>query len=112
MDVQTRQMELLINDEMARLQLEFGDLQLKLDELRAENANLARLSLEQKQWIDVLEERKRSCAERHVPAGSPMISCDDEHENLGFTLLSLEVSLIPIYFLNFRFLGVLKIILS
>lgn len=105
-------MELLINDEMARLQLEFGDLQLKLDELRAENANLARLSLEQKQWIDVLEERKRSCAERHVPAGSPMISCDDEHENLGFTLLSLEVSLIPIYFLNFRFLGVLKIILS
>jgi len=85
-------LQLELNDETERFQCEITDLQMKLDAARAENFELERILKEQKHWIEVLEDNQN---QNSTPEFTISFRNDtpprEEHENIGFTLLSLEV---------------------
>ena len=92
-------MQLELNDETERFQCEITDLQMKLDAARAENFELERILKEQKHWIEVLEDNQNQNISPKNQNSTPEFTNSfgndtpprEEHENIGFTLLSLEV---------------------
>ena len=87
--LQIRQLQLDLNDTVARFERESAEYQLLLDSIRTENAELKHSLEEKAQWIDVLEEKSRTCSEMHTRLNAPRSPC--ERESIGYSLLSIEV---------------------
>ena len=87
--LQIRQLQLDLNDTVARFERESAEYQLLLDSIRTENVELKHALEEKAQWIDVLEEKSRTCSELHARLNAPRSPC--ERESIGFSLLSMEV---------------------
>nr|CAH0104580.1 unnamed protein product [Daphnia galeata] len=85
---QIRQLQLDLNDTVARFERESAEYQLLLDSIRTENAELKHSLEEKSQWIDVLEEKSRTCSEMHTRLNAPRSPC--ERESIGYSLLSIE----------------------
>lgn len=88
--VKIRQLQLDLNETVVRFERESAEYQLLLDSIRTENVELKHALEEKTQWIDVLEEKNRSCSELHTRFNAPRSPC--ERESIGFSLLSMEVS--------------------
>jgi hypothetical protein len=74
---------------VARFEKESAEYQLLLDTSRTENAELKQSLEEKALWIDVLEEKSRTCSEMHARLNAPRFPC--ENESIGYSLLSIEV---------------------
>ncbi|XP_046458153.1 COP1-interactive protein 1-like isoform X4 [Daphnia pulex] len=85
---QIRKLQLDLNDSVARFEKESAEYQLLLDSIRTENAELKHSLEEKAQWIDVLEEKSRTCSEMHARLNAPRSPC--ERESIGYSLLSIE----------------------
>jgi hypothetical protein len=64
--LQIRQLQLDLKDTVAWFERESAEYQLLLDSIRTENAELKHSLEEKAQWIDVLEEKSRTCSEMHT----------------------------------------------
>ena len=69
-----------------------------MDSARIENVQLKHVLEEKKQWIDVLEEKNRTCHEMHTRVNM-IPKSPGERESIGFSLLSIEVGCVPDSFL-------------
>lgn len=87
--MQIRQLQVDLNETVARFERESAEYQLLLDSIRTENAELKHSLDEKAQWIDVLEEKSRTCSEMHARLNAPRSPC--ERESIGYSLLSIEV---------------------
>lgn len=87
--LQIRQLQLDLKDTVAWFERESAEYQLLLDSIRTENAELKHSLEEKAQWIDVLEEKSRTCSEMHTRLNAPRSPC--ERESIGYSLLSIEV---------------------
>ncbi|XP_032783508.2 early endosome antigen 1 isoform X3 [Daphnia magna] len=85
---QIRQLQIDLNETVARFERESAEYQLLLDSIRTENAELKHSLEEKVQWIDVLEEKSRTCSEMHARLNAPGSPC--ERESIGYSLLSIE----------------------
>ncbi|XP_057368948.2 golgin subfamily A member 4-like isoform X2 [Daphnia carinata] len=85
---QIRQLQIDLNETVARFERESAEYQLLLDSIRTENAELKHSLEEKAQWIDVLEEKSRTCSEMHARLNAPRSPC--ERESIGYSLLSIE----------------------
>lgn len=92
LSIKIRQLQLDLNETVARFERESAQYQLLLDSIRTENVELKHALEEKAQWIDVLEEKSRSCSELHARFSAPRSPC--ERESIGYSLLSMEVWLV------------------